>query len=37
MGEDDWLDAYWEDRLSGVGDDFQEEEYDPYFDDEEED
>lgn len=23
MGEDAWLDAYWEDRLSGVGDDFQ--------------
>jgi hypothetical protein len=34
MGEDSWLDAYWEDRISGIGEDFQDE-ADGYWDEEE--
>lgn len=36
MGEDAWLDAYWEDRLTGVGDDFQDEYDDGEWDDDDE-
>jgi hypothetical protein len=27
MDEDAWLDGYWEDRLSGIGDDWQDDVY----------